>query len=139
VITLLIALPLLSAVLLARWLDTPRENYSPEEVFARLELPPVPTTSLHSLAYGNLLFVRLQVDDSARKALLRSLSSYEVSRGEAEKPISLELEREWWSPPRQQPGTRWTRGEVTVWNADHQADFFYAVVFLSRQAGATSP
>ena len=138
VLLLLLGLPLLSALVLARWLETPRESFPPSEVFSRLGLPEVSTTSMHSLSYGNLFFIRMTLDDEPRKDLLRSLTGFEVSRGEAEKPIALELEREWWSPPRKQQGTTWTREDITVWNPDSEPETFYAVV-LQGKAGTAAP
>ncbi len=128
VVGLLVGLPLLFTLVLLRWLGTPREGFEPSYIFARLSVTPVETVSTHSLAYGNLLFIRLELDEGARKALLPSLSSFQVSRGKAEKPIALKLERAWWNPPEGEQGTLWRNGGVSIWNPDSRPDIFYAVV-----------
>ena len=128
VLVLLIGFPFRFSLVLSRWLGTPQESLGHDQVFAQLTVPFVPTSSVDSLAYGNLLFVRLQMLEASRGELLRSLNGFETSRGPLKKPISLELERPWWSPPKGQEGTYWVRSAVTVWNPDGQPDTFYAVI-----------
>lgn len=128
VLALLILLPLLFASILSSWLGAPREALQPAAAFAALGVPEVRADSLDSLAYGKMLFVRLQVSDEARTSFLRSLAPFSVARGPAEKPISFHLEREWWSPPEGEDGTVWQRDQTTIWNPDSQPSTFYAVV-----------
>jgi hypothetical protein len=133
VLGVLVALPLLLALVLSQWLGTPQEQLDQDYVFSRLEVPRVPATSLNSLAYGQLFFVRLDLTAEARKTFLRSLAGFAVERGLSVKPISLKLERPWWDPPDQEEGTFWKRGEVTIWNPDSQPESFYAVVLQPKE------
>jgi hypothetical protein len=128
VLGVLVGLPLLVALFLSRWMGTPREGFDSAYVFAEMNLPPVTTTSLQSLAYGNLLFARIEVAEQDRAAFLRSLSAFEVSRGRVDKPVSLKLEREWWNPTLDEEGTGWKQGPTSLWNPDSKPDLFFVVV-----------
>jgi hypothetical protein len=144
VLASLLFLPLLLALVLSRWLGTPRETFDGKAVFAQLGLAPVPVAGLHSLAYSKLFFARIRTEPQQRAALLRSLAALRVSRGKADKPIALELERPWWDPPEGVEGTYWRAGGTTVWNPDSLPDLFYAVVLLPGEgdggaSGKASP
>lgn len=132
VVVLLIVIPFAFAFVLSNWLGAPKEALAPEATFAALGLPQVPTESLDSLAYGKMLFVRLKLSGQPRANFLRSLTPFTVSRGQADKPISFHLEREWWSPPEEEEGTLWQRDKTTIWNPDSQPSTFYAVVLISQ-------
>lgn len=127
VVALLILLPLGFALLLSSWLGTPRERVEPAEVFALMRLPEVPVRRLDSMAYGRLIFTRLELEDEPRKGFLRSLSGLEVDHGRAQTPTSFDLDRHWWTPPKEE-GTRWRRRGLVLWNPDSQPDIFYVVV-----------
>lgn len=128
VLAVLLLLPLLFAYILSAWLGAPREALQPTAAFSALGVAPVPTESLDSLSYGKMLFVRLKVSGEARTTFLRSLASFTVSRGPAEKPIAFQLQREWWSPPEREDGTSWRKDRISIWNPDSQPSTFYAVV-----------
>ncbi len=127
VLALLVLVPLAFAVLLSSWLGTPRERVEPSEVFALMRLPLVATQSIDSMAYGRLTFTRLEFADEPRKAFLRSLSELDVDHGRAQTPTSFDLDRPWWTPPKEE-GTRWRRRGLVVWNPDSQPATFYVVV-----------
>lgn len=126
---MLIGLPFVLALTLATWLGTPRESLDNATVFAQLGLPEVACRQ-QSLAYGELLFVRLDLAPESRVAFLQALAdpAFAVSRGRPQKPIALKLERDWWNPPEKQEGTLWKRDRVAIWNPDSESHAFFAVV-----------
>lgn len=126
-VALLILIPLAFALLLSSWLGTPRERVEGSEVFAQMELPEVPTQRLHSMGYGRLIFTRFELEDGHRKSFLRSLSHLQVDHGKAQTPTSFDLDRPWWTPPKED-GTRWRRRGLVIWNPDSLPGTFYVVV-----------
>lgn len=134
VVGLLVLLPFLFALVLSQWLGTPRERVEEQEVFSLLRVAPVRTVSNHSLVYGQILFSRIELTGGERTEFLRALSDFEVSRGVAERPISLKLERMWWSPPGGEEGTYWKREEATIWSPDRYPETFFVVVLLEEKA-----
>ena len=132
----LLGVPLVLTIALTLWLGMPQEQVPVAQVFAKLGLPEIPARKIESLAYNRLFFVRLDLEDGPRRELLQTLTDFEVSRGVPEKPISLELERTWWDPPLEQEGMKWTKGDVTVWNADPRPETFYIVLATPVARGA---
>lgn len=134
----LLGLPLILTLGLTLWLGTPKEQVPVQQAFAKLGIPAVPAVRVESLAYNRLFFVRLDLEEGPRRDFLRNLTDFEVSRGVPEKPIALKLERTWWDPPLDQEGMRWTKGDVTVWNADSRPETFYIVLATPVAGGAES-
>lgn len=132
----LLGLPLILTLGLTLWLGTPKEQVPAQQAFAKLGIPAVPAVRVESLAYNRLFFVRLDLEEGPRRDFLRSLTDFEVSRGVPEKPIALKLERTWWNPPLEEAGMRWTKGNVTVWNADPRPEVFYIVLATPTSGGA---
>lgn len=127
VLAFLLGFPLLFAVLLRGWLGVPNEELAPEEAFTEIRLNPVSLQEYHSLYYGNLLFVRFRVDPEELAQLVSQMDDWESVEGPADKPITLELERPWWDPPKNENGVLRREGAVSVWNSLRQPDLFYAV------------
>lgn len=134
VLACLVGLPFLLALALSVWLGTPQEQYTPEVVFQRLGIDPVEGAALRSLEYGGLLFVRFDFDQTQAgvEGLANSLAAFESSQGLAGKPITLDLERPWWTPSSSAQGTKWHRDRTTFWRDDSEPTTYYAVAVSDR-------
>lgn len=128
VLGVLIGLPLLSAIVLSRWLGVPSELNESQPIFTQLGLSEVGLTEQNSLQYGQLFFCRLRVTPDELKKFVDQLQSFETREGKPQRPITLKLERAWWDPDEMAVGTTWSKGPITLWSPQKQPDLFYGAV-----------
>ena len=118
---------------LSFWLGVPAESHNTTDLFQLLQLSEVDLVQKDSLQYGNLFFCKIQVEADSLPNFLAQLDTMQMTRGSAEKPIALELERPWWDPPPNTPGLYWRKKAVTIWSPKDYPDIFYAVTKVNGE------